>query len=144
MAVLTAEGLVGRISEVSAASSKVLPITDPSSSISGLIQRSRVTGIVKGHVDGHIVMRYIPQGEVVFEGDVILTSGLGGNLPKRLLIGQVAEVVSGDVDMFRQARVVPVVNLDDLETVMVLLSFAPMELSPEGSEEWPVAPAHGQ
>jgi rod shape-determining protein MreC len=70
-------------------------------------------------------MRYIPQGDTVVPGDMVLTSGLGGNFPKRLVIGQVSSVEQKDVEMFQEARLIPAVNLHDLETVMVVLSFAP-------------------
>ena len=128
MPVLAAEGLVGRISEVSASSSKVMLITDPSSSVSASIQRSRATGVVQGLLGRELLMRYIPQGDTVITGDVVLTSGLGANFPKRLVIGQVADVRHEDVQMFQEARLVPAVNLRDLQVVMVLLNFEPSEL----------------
>jgi rod shape-determining protein MreC len=134
MPVLTAEGLVGRISEVSASAAKVMLITDPSSSVSALIQRSRATGMVQGYPGGELVMRYIPQGDMVAPGDIVLTSGLGGNFPKRLVIGQVASVSQRDVEMFQEAVVIPAVNLRDLEMVMVVLNFAPTGLAQEGGE----------
>lgn len=131
MPVLTAEGVVGRISEVSANSAQVMLITDPSSSISALIQRSRATGIVQGYPGDELVMRYIPQGDTVLPGDMVLTSGLGGNFPKRLVVGQVASVEKQDVAMFQEAKLIPAVNLRDLEMVMVLLNFQPGELTQE-------------
>lgn len=131
MPVLTAEGLVGRISEVSTNSAKVMLITDPSSSVSALIQRSRATGMVQGHPGHELRMRYIPQGDTVARGDVVLTSGLGGNFPKRMVIGQIASVEQRDVQMFQGAKVIPAVNLRDLETVMVLLSFVPTGVAQE-------------
>lgn len=131
MPVLTAEGLVGRISEVSADSAKVMLITDPSSSVSALIQRSRATGMIQGYPGHELLMRYIPQGDTVAPADIVLTSGLGGNFPKRLVIGQIASVDQKDVRMFQEAKVIPAVNLRDLETVMVLLSFAPIEVAQE-------------
>lgn len=131
MPVLTAEGVVGRISEVSANSAQVMLITDPSSSISALIQRSRATGIVQGYPGDELVMRYIPQGDTVLPGDMVLTSGLGGNFPKRLVVGQVASVEKQDVAMFQEAKLIPAVNLRDLEMVMVLLNFQPGELIQE-------------
>ena len=131
MAVITAEGLVGRVSEVSANSAKVMLITDPSSSVSALIQRSRATGSVQGYPNGELRMRYIPQGDTVAPGDIVLTSGLGGNLPRRLVVGQVASVQRADVEMFQEAKLIPTVNLHDLETVMVLLSFTSGELGSE-------------
>jgi rod shape-determining protein MreC len=128
MPVLTAQGLVGRISEVSAGSSKVMLITDSSSSVSALIQRSRATGMVQGYPGGELIMRYIPQGDQVQPGDIVITSGLGANFPKRLVIGQVVSVENADVQMFQEARLVPAVNLHDLEFVLVLLNFSPIDV----------------
>lgn len=127
MPVLTADGLVGRISRVSHNSATVMLISDPSSSVSALLQQSRATGLVQGYPGQELVMRYIPQGEGVQVGDVVLTSGLGGNFPKRLVIGQVASVKRSDVEMFQEARVAPAVRLRDLEMVQVLLNFTPDE-----------------
>ncbi len=131
MPVLTADGLVGRISRVSHNSATVMLISDPSSSVSALIQQSRATGLVQGYPGQELAMRYIPQGEEVAVGDVVLTSGLGSNFPKRLVIGQVASVKRSDVEMFQEARVVPAVRLRDLEMVQVLLNFSPVD---EGDE----------
>jgi rod shape-determining protein MreC len=133
MPVLAAEGLVGRIDEVSKTSAKVMLITDVSSSISALIQRSRATGLVQGYPGAQLRMRYIPQGDTVEVGDVVFSSGLGGSLPKRLVIGQVVRVQKSDVEMFQEADIVPAVNLRDLESVMILLNFARIEPDQEES-----------
>ena len=132
MPVIIDQGLVGRISEVSTNSSKVMLITDASSSVGAIIQRTRATGMVQGYPGHELIMRYIPQGDTVAPGDLVLTSGLGGNFPKRLVIGQVASVTQKDVEIFQEARLVPLVNLHDLESVMVLLSFAPEDAPAEG------------
>lgn len=131
MPVLAAEGLVGRVEEVSVNSAKVLLITDPSSSVAALIQRTRATGVVQGQLGEQMVMRYLLPDSPVMPGDVVLTSGLGGNFPKRLVIGTVVRVERQDVAMFQEALVEPAVNLRDLEMVMVLLNFSPAELASE-------------
>lgn len=131
MPVLTADGLVGRISRVSHNSATVMLISDPSSSVSALVQQSRATGLVQGYPGQELIMRYIPQGEEITVGDAVLTSGLGGNFPKRLVIGQVASVKRSDVQMFQEARIVPAVRLRDLEMVQVLLNFSPDEEAQE-------------
>ncbi|MFH1085096.1 MAG: rod shape-determining protein MreC [Chloroflexota bacterium] len=127
MPVLAPQGLVGRVGQVSAASAKVMLITDASSSVSALIQRTRSTGVVQGFAGRELRMRYMPQGEVVEPGDVVLSAGLGGNFPRRLVIGQVASVDKQDVAMFQEARVIPAVPMGELETVMVLLNFTPLD-----------------
>ncbi len=129
MPVLTSEGLVGRVHEVSRNSSKVMLITDPSSSVAALIQRTRGTGMVQGTLGDQLTMDYITPDDPVLPGDVVLTSGLGGNFPKRLVIGHVVSAAHADVAMFQQALVEPAVNLHDLETVLVLLSFGGADLA---------------
>lgn len=134
MPVVTSQGLVGRIVQTSRTSSKVMLITDPSSSVSARIQRTRDTGTVQGVLGGALVMKYIPPEEPVVPGDVVLTSGLGGNFPSRLPIGQVVDVKKTDVDMFQEALLVPSADLRSLETVCVLLSFTPAD-DLEGKDE---------
>jgi rod shape-determining protein MreC len=135
MPVLAGQGLVGRIVEVSASSSKVMLITDSSSSVGAMLQQTRATGMAQGFPGGGLVMRYISQDDEIELGDVVLTSGLGGNFPKRLIIGQVASVRRTDVDMFQEVDIIPMVNLRDLEMVMVLMNFEPFDLAQEHTEE---------
>jgi len=123
MPVLTDAGLVGRVSRVNRGSSQVMLLTDPESSVAAYIQRSRATGVVQGQLQQELVMRYILQDETVVVGDVVLTSGMGGSLPKRLVIGQVVEVRRNDVDMHQEALVQPAVDMESLEQVMVLLNY---------------------
>ena len=131
MTVVTPRGLVGRISTVGPNWARVLLITDVSSSVNAMVQRSRTTGVVQGQVGGRLVMRYIPQGESVQVGDLILTSGLGGNFPKGVLIGRVTEVRQKDVEMFQEAEVQSAVNFNLLEQVLVVRNFVPTELGGE-------------
>lgn len=142
MPVLADAGLVGRVSEVSANSAKVMLISDPSSSVSAIVQRTRATGIIRGTVDGGLTMHYLNPGDTVQPGDLILTSGLGGNFPRRLVIGQVTRVTHRDVEMFQEAEVVSPLALHDLEHVMILLNQTEYELAqPEnGSVTGPSGP----
>ena len=127
MPALTHRGLVGRVTETNPHSSKVLLITDPSSSVNALIQDSRATGVVQGRVGQELVMRYIQQTEEIKAGDLVLTSGLGGNFPTRMIIGQVTAVIKKDVELFQEAEVRPAVDFRRLEMVMVLTSFEPID-----------------
>ncbi|MHB1319338.1 MAG: rod shape-determining protein MreC [Anaerolineae bacterium] len=131
MPVLTDAGLVGRVARVSQGSSQVMLLTDSQSSVGAYIQRSRATGVVQGQLGPDLVMRYILQEETVVVGDVVLTSGLGGAFPKRLVIGQVVETRQTDVDMHQEAIVAPAVLLSELESVLVLLNHDPGELVEE-------------
>ena len=130
MPVLTDQGLVGRISEVTNTTSKVLLITDVSSSVNALLQSSRLNGVLRGTPGGDLVMDYIPQGALFSVGEVVLTSGLGGNFPKGIPIGQVTEILQRDIDVFQQAIVRPTVDFGSLELVMVVTNFDPLETVP--------------
>jgi len=135
MPVVTSQGLVGRITETSTYASKVMLLTDPSSSVSARIQRTRGTGMVQGDPAKGLVMKYIPQDDPVEVGDVVLTSGLGGAFPQRLPIGQITSIEKSDVGMFQSACLVPAVDLRNLEMVSVLLSFTPVDDLDLGVEE---------
>jgi rod shape-determining protein MreC len=126
MPVVTDRGLVGRISEVGPNWSKVLLIVDPSSSVSALIQTTRATGTVRGQIGGSLLMDLIPQKDAVHKGDIVLTSGMGNNFPKGLIIGQVTKVHQRDIEMFQQATVRPTVDFDRLEVVLIITNFQPL------------------
>ncbi len=131
MPVITPQGLVGRISEVGTHWSRVLLIVDPSSSVNGVVQSSRATGVIQGWQNGLLLMRYLPQGESVKEQDLILTSGIGGSFPKRLVIGQVVEVRKRDTDLFQEAVIKPSVDLSRLEFVLIIKKFTPTDITTE-------------
>jgi rod shape-determining protein MreC len=129
--VVTDQGLVGRISEVTDTTSKVLLIEDASSAVNAVLQSSRLPGVIRGTPGGDLLMDYLPQGETFAVGEVVLTSGLGGSFPKGILIGQVVEIRQRDIDVFQQAVVRPTVDLPRLELVMVVTNFDPLEDLPE-------------
>jgi rod shape-determining protein MreC len=131
MPVVTDRGLVGRISEVGNGWSRVLLITDVSSSVNCLTQSTRAAGLIQGQVGGSLVMRAIPQADTVSVGDTVFTSGLGGNFPRQILIGQITEVERRDSDLYQVATVQPTVDFGRLEAVLVVTDFEPVEVSAE-------------
>lgn len=130
MPVVTTRGLVGRVISVYPQSAQVMLLTDPASSVNALIQSSRATGVVQGQGRRGLVMRYVEQSEQVEVGDIVLTSGLGGNFPKRLVIGQVTAVKRNDVEMFQEIQVQSAVHFDRLEIVLVIQNFVPIDYAP--------------
>ncbi|HSJ52822.1 MAG TPA: rod shape-determining protein MreC [Anaerolineae bacterium] len=123
MPVVNYRGLVGRIAEAGVGWSRVLLITDMSSAINALTQSTRASGLVQGQPDGSLVMRNIPQGDTVSVGDTVFTSGLGGNFPRQVLIGQVIEVQRKDYELYQTAVIQPTVDFDHLEAVLVITDF---------------------
>jgi rod shape-determining protein MreC len=125
MPVITARGLVGQIGEVYPHSAKIMLITDLASAVNALAQETRTTGVVQGQVNGGLLMLFIPQGEKIGVGNIILTSGLGGRFPKQLVIGQVQTVHTRDVDLFQSADIRASVDFQSLGSVLVITNFAP-------------------
>lgn len=123
MPVVSDRGLVGRISEAGIGWSRVLLITDMNSSVNALTQSSRASGLVQGRPDGSLVMQAIPQSDTVSIGDTVFTSGLGGNFPRQILIGQVIEVQRKDYELYQSAVIQPTVNFEHLEVVLVITDF---------------------
>lgn len=126
MGVINSDGVIGKIVEVGANYSKVMSITDENSSISGLIERTRDTGIIKGSEDAdrlnsNLKMVYLPIEANLIPGDVVLTSGFGGIFPKGLPIGTVVEMSTKGDKLENYAIIKPYVDLSSIEEVMVIV-----------------------
>ncbi len=130
MPVVTQQGLVGRVEQTTASAALVQLITDPGTEINIRLQPERVDGILTGSITGDVLLDFIPQEANIQPGDLVLTSGLGGNYPPNILIGQVTSVRSQDYDLFQSATVQPVVDFDQLEIVLVITNFQPIDISP--------------
>ncbi|MGD8488713.1 MAG: rod shape-determining protein MreC [Anaerolineae bacterium] len=127
MPVITDRGLVGRVREVGPGWSRVLLTIDASSSVSALTQSTRASGIVQGQADGSLLMHSILQGDTVSVGDTVFTSGLGGNFPRQIPIGQITEVDRKDFELYQSATVQPTVDFEHLEAVLIITGFEPIE-----------------
>ena len=123
MPVVTERGLVGRVTDVYSNASRVLLITDSSSNVNTLLQNTRLRGILRGRAGQQPIMDYLPQDNKVLVGDIVVTSGEGGNFPAGIPVGQVVEVEQNDVEMFQRAVVRTTVDFDTLETVLVVTNF---------------------
>ena len=113
-------GVVGRVTEVNGASSRVLLTTDLRSNIDVIIERTRVKGVVEGNGTDGLVMKYVRQVDEVKPGDQVVTSGLSGVFPKGLAIGEVTKVEKSGDNFFKHIEVRPAVDLGRLEEVLVL------------------------
>jgi len=131
MPVVTPQGLVGRVTATGTHWAKALLITDSASSVNAVVQSTRATGIVQGDVNGNLTIKYVPQGDAIKTGDLILTSGMGGGFPKRLVIGQVTDVRKHDIELFQEASIQPTVDFARLEFVLVLKKFTPADITQE-------------
>ncbi len=127
--VVTEQGLVGRVAQVSATGANVLLLTDSSSSVNARLQATRDDGVVIGQLTGDLIMSFIPIDAHVQEGDFVATSGLGQTLPAGLVVGQVLSVALSDNELYQEARVRSLVDFDRLEVVQVIINFEPVDIS---------------
>jgi rod shape-determining protein MreC len=119
--VVAAEGIAGRVIEVSWNVSKVLLLVDYNSNIDALIQRSRVQGILQGTREGECDLKYVQRSEEVKVGDVVVSSGLAGIFPKGLLLGRVRNVQKEKSGLFQRIEVSTEVDVTKLEEMLVIL-----------------------
>lgn len=120
MAVVTPDGVVGKIVEVFPASSQVLLINDKDSGVGALFVATRTHGVIKGTGDPEPHMDYVANDDKVAAGEAIVTSGEDRIFPKDFPIGTVASADAGNP--FQVIRVKPTARLDRLEDVLVLMS----------------------
>jgi len=113
--------LVGRISESTPDMSKVLLITDSNSELAAMVQRSREEGVIAGAGNRFLLLKYLSPTADVEVGDLIITSGMGRIFPAGLAIGSVEEVLAGVGGLEKRARVVPRLNMNQLEDVQIIL-----------------------
>lgn len=123
MAVVADEGiLVGKIYEVSDNFSKVLLLTDNKSKVAATIQNQNQTvGLVEGQFGLSFTMTNIPQTAEVNENDLVVTSGLEGQIPKDLLIAKVDQVNQIESEIFKTAILTPIISFDHLSYVLVVV-----------------------
>jgi rod shape-determining protein MreC len=122
--VLTASGLVGRVSSVALTRSQVVLLGDPNCKASALVENpAHDTGVISanGPLDNSLAeLTYLSGSANLKPGQGVITSGLGGIFPKGIPIGQVVDSRPVEFGLYTEARVKLSANLDALEQVWVL------------------------
>jgi rod shape-determining protein MreC len=119
LAVITPEGVVGKIVAIFPHSAQVLLVVDPSSGVGVTLAQSRVQGILKGSTNAFCDLHYVMNEESVSRGEAVVTSGLDQVYPKGLPVGTVVSVGNGNI--YKTITVKPSVDLNRLEMVLVAL-----------------------
>lgn len=122
--VVSSSGVIGRVHAVGVTASDVLLLTDPSSVIDVVVDRSRARGLVRGTGDSEVYRARIEDFDRladVREGDLLVTSGLDPAWPGGLLVGRVALVEDRSDGLYRRAELVPAAPLATVEHVLVLI-----------------------
>ncbi len=130
MPVVTQEGLVGRIDAVIANASRVKLITDASMAVNVRLKTANVEAQIRGSITSEITLDLVPQDADVQLGEVLLTSGLGGNYPPNVFVGQVLSMQSKQNTLFQTGSVQPVVDFHGLSAVLVISNFKDVDITP--------------
>jgi rod shape-determining protein MreC len=130
MPVVTQQGLVGRVDAVIASAARVKLITDSTSVVNIQLQSAEIEAQLKGSLTGDLSLDMIPLDEVIEPGDVVLTSGLGGNYPPNIFVGQVLSTQRRENALFQTASVQPIVNFESINAVLVIDNFESIDISP--------------
>ena len=119
-AIVNYQGLVGQVLEANSLTSQMVALTDSTSAVGAMVQRSRVAGMLQGQGADYLVLRYLAKDADVKASDVVISSGMGGVIPKGLVIGRVVKVIRNSVAGTTSALVRPSVRFGQLEQVFVI------------------------
>ena len=135
MAVVTADGIVGKIREVYPGSAQVLLINDQTSGAGVILESTRVRGVLRGNALGQPQIVNLTTDSRIQPGEKILTAGGDEIFPRGLPVGTVEKVVKDpDQDGFIKVFVKPAAHLDRLDEVLVITSVQP-RFSPEQKQD---------
>jgi rod shape-determining protein MreC len=124
-AVVTPQGIVGRVVAVGPQASRIQLLLDRDCSAGVLVGDTRVSGVVQGQVGfadqgtSELLVKYVTALAQVVEGDAVVTSGLDGIYPKGLLVGRVRAVLPAS-GLFKDVLVTPAAAFDRMEEVLIL------------------------
>lgn len=116
-------GVVGQVFLAGTSASDVLLLSDTSSAVDVLIQRTRARGIVRGlrNADRYdLSVEDFDRLQDIKEGDVVVSAGDGASFPRGIPVGIVTQVKKSDTNMYTQAQIKPFENLATIEEVLVL------------------------
>ena len=122
MGVITAGGVIGRVVKTAPDYSRVLLMSDRSSAVAGVIQRTGYEGIVEGQHGRTLRLNYIMSDADVQNGDIIITSGTDGVFPRGIMIGRVNRVERPQNRLFQSVELIPEANLSREREVLVIKS----------------------
>jgi rod shape-determining protein MreC len=135
MAVITSEGIVGKVRDVFPTTAQVLMINDQSSGAGVILETTRTRGILTGNASGLLEIVGILADDRIKPGERVLTAGGDRIFPRGLPVGVVQKVVRDpDRDAFIDVIVKPYAHLDRLDEVLVITAMEP-RFSPEQQQD---------
>jgi rod shape-determining protein MreC len=133
MAVITGDGIVGKVLRADRADrhvSQVLLINDQTSGVGAILDKTRLQGILRGTPSGEVVLEKVMSDENVPPGEQVLTSGGDSIFPKGLVIGTVTKAAPGS-ELFLNIHVRPAADLSKLEEVLVVTKIDERQAQPD-------------
>jgi len=130
MPVVTQQGLVGRVDALIASAARIKLITDSTSVVNIRLKSAGIEAQLHGSLTGDVFLDMIPLDEIIEPGDVVLTSGLGGNYPPNIFVGQVLSTQRRENALFQTAAVQPIVDFSSINAVLVISNFQAVDFSP--------------
>lgn len=130
MPVVTEKGLVGRISAVTASAARVQLITDAGSLVNAHVVEADADGVVRGSVTADLTIEMVSPEAELQAGQIVQTSGLGGNFPAEVVIGQILNVNKLENELFQSASIQPAEDFSNLQAVLVVANFRPSNVEP--------------
>jgi len=126
MAVITPDGIVGKVREVFRHTAQVLAINDQNSGAGVILETTRIRGILRGNADGQLQIVDLLADKRIQPGEKVLTAGGDQIFPRGLPVGEVQKVVPDpDRDGFIKVMIQPAAHLDRLDEVLVITSTEP-------------------
>lgn len=115
--------VIGKIIEVNDKFSRVILISNKETFFPVRIKDLEVTAILKGEGNSRLSLKEIPQEQDINQGDIVITSTLGGDFPAGLLIGEIGNIRQSDVETFQEAEIFPFLKVEELKNVFVITNF---------------------
>ena len=123
----SAWNLVGIIDEAGSSWSSMITVVDATLEMGALISRTESIAILEGDfslmAQGKLKLTYLPKDTELLTGDLVLTSGLGGNYPSDLVVGTIQSIHTDATGMSRYAVIDPAADLDGLVQVFIIKGF---------------------
>jgi rod shape-determining protein MreC len=114
--------IIGKITALKDNTANICLVTSPGCKLAAAIENQNQTpGIADGDLGLTVKMEYIPQTDKISAGDIVITSGLGGNIPRGLVIGRVKEVRNESNAVWQDATIEPLVDFNNLTLVSVII-----------------------
>jgi rod shape-determining protein MreC len=111
--------MIGKVDNINGNIVRITLLTDVTSAIPAKIQGKEIPGVADGQIGNGLRLDQVPQGEIVSDGDIVVTSGLGGNLPAGIPFAKVGSVQKVAGSIFQQIDLDPLVDVLGIHYVMI-------------------------